>query len=460
MPHRPIARLAVAAACVGVAVGLAWGRGVPGHASAAGSAAAAVRALRFEPVGEPEVEVEADHLLAWALERSRPGPAGRELALGEGGAVRYRVRWRGGGEAVVTASGVPWRLRRPLPTDPGPDLLPNAARDAAAAAMALLVPGAEQFRTIRAQSFREGERRWHRFRWSGGSGSLPPGWEREVEVEVAGATVVSLVRRVKPLGTDLGVVAGRAAELRRLGWVAVVALALVVAGIVLAGAEGLAFHERLAVFRGILTGVAVGVLEVAKGGGSVSALVLGVVTGAAVTVLPVWTTLPAGKPLVGVPLGVVGAALVAAAPAVVSGVGAFLPATAAVAMAVTPWHLAAGSLRVAIVEETLLRGALQGLTAPVFGFWGAAMLGVAVGSLLHPLPTVPLVAAVAVTGVLHGTMAVAARRGGVGAAVVARSVAEVLLQRSAFPVGLWWSVTAVVPVAAGALCWALRKEVS
>lgn len=437
---------------------LAWGRGVPGRAGAVATAAAAARTLRFEPLGEPIVLVEADHLLAWALERSRPGAAGRELALREGGAVRYRVRWPGGGEAVVTARGLLWLVRRPVPTDPGPDVLPTVARDLAAAAMASLVPDAEQFGGTRAQSFREGDQRWHRFRWTAAAGPLPTGWEREVEVEVAGATVVSLVRRVKPVGTDLGVVAGRTAELGRLGWVARVALALVVAGIVLAGAEALVFHERLAVVRGTLAGAGLAALEVATGGGPVSALVLGVVTGAAVAVMPVWTSLPASKPLHGVPAGILAAALVAAAPALVAGAGGFMPTHPVVATTVEPWRLVARSLRLAVTEEVLLRGVLQGLTAPLVGFWGGAMLGVSVGALLHPVPTVPLAASVAVTGVLHALMVLAARRGGVGAAVVARSTAEVLLQRAAFPIGLWWSVTAVAPIAVGAFWWALRRE--
>ncbi len=451
-------RLAGAAACLAAAVLLVRGRGVPGREEAPLRAARALRMLHFEVVGEAEVRAEVDQAMAWALERSSSGRAGAELARGEGGAIRYRVRWSGGGEAVVTANGTIWALRRPLPTDPGPDLFPAAAAQAAAAALPLLLPGWEAFQVRRAESVREEERLWHRFRWSGGAGPLPVGWEREVEVEVAGSTVVSLLRRVRPYGTDLGVVAGRTAELRRLRGVAAVALALVVVGILLAGTEGLAFHERLALGRGAAVGAVVGLLEAVQGQGLGPAVLLGAVAAAAVAVMPVWTSLPPSRWPRGVPVGVATAVLVTLAPTLLAWSGGFMPEGPAVAVADRPWDLAGRAWRTALVEEPLLRGALLGLAAPLFGFWGSSLVGVFVGSLLHPLPGVPLPATVAVAGLLQVGMVVAARVGGVGAAVVARAVCETLLRRSAYPVGVWWSLVAIVPVGLGLALGVWRRE--
>ena len=449
MSWRTALRLAGAAACLVAALLLVHDRGVPGREEAPARAARALASLHFEPVGEAEVQVEVDQAMAWALERSGSGGAGAALARGEGGAIRYRVRWSGGGEASVTADGTIWGVRRPVPTDPGPDLFPAAAAEVAAAALPPLVAGADAFSVRRAESVREEEHLWHRLRWAGGPGPLPLGWEREVEVEVVGSTVVSFSRRVRPYGTDLGVVAGRTAELRRLRGVAAVALGLVVVGILLGGAEGIAFHERLALGRGGAVGVVVAFLDVAQGGGVGPAVLLGAVTAAAVAVMPLWTSLPPSRWLRGVPVGVATAVLVTLAPPLLFRLGGFMPEGPAVAVADRPWELAAGAWRTAIAEEPLLRGALLGLATPLLGFWGSSLVGVFVGSLLHPVPGVPLQATVAVAGLLQLGMVAAARVGGVGAAVVARGVCEALLLRSAYPLGLGWSLVAIVPVGLG-----------
>ncbi len=451
-------RLAMGVMCVVAAGWFLSGRGVVGREGAVEAAARAVQALGFVPVGGAEVVGEADQTLAWALERSRPGRAGRQLPFGEGGAVRYRVRWQGGGEAAVTADGLAWLVRRPVPTDPGPDLTPTAARDVAAAVVAALAPAAEEFCVVRAQSFREEERLWHRLRWLGPAGPLPAGWEREIEVEVAGATVVSFLRRVKPLGTDLGVVAARALELQTLRGAAVVALGLVVLGVLLAGAEGVAFHERLAVFRGLVLGGLVVGLELVGGGEGRVAVLLGVVTGTAWAVMPVWTALAPSRASHGIPFGVVAAGVASVVPALVVGGGGFMPATPELSVAGEPWRLAAQAWGVALTEEALLRGALVGLAAPVTGFWGAALLSIFVGSLLHPLPAVPLVASVVGAGVVQLGMALAARHAGVGAAVVGRGIAEGLLRRGAFPAGLPWSLLALLPVVVGAIALSARRR--
>jgi len=60
-----------------------------------------------------------------------------------------------------------------------------------------------------------------------------------------------------PLGTDLGVAMGRIAELGELRLVGVVGLAILVVGMLLAGIEALAYHERVAIARGLAVGLLV-----------------------------------------------------------------------------------------------------------------------------------------------------------------------------------------------------------
>ncbi len=100
--------------------------GIGGEQGAVAAGRAALRGLGFDPVGDPEAALEVDQPLAWAVERSRPGRAGVALARGETGAVRWRVRFPGGGEAVVAVGGQLLSVRRPVPAAPGPDLFPLA----------------------------------------------------------------------------------------------------------------------------------------------------------------------------------------------------------------------------------------------------------------------------------------------------------------------------------------------
>ena len=195
----------LAAASLVVAMTLVKSRGVPGVVQAGALARAALVRLGYEPLGEPTATFEGDQELAWALERARPGPAGVRLARGQGGAVRWRVVFPGGGEAQVTVDGVIWSLRRPVPSAPGPALFPSMARSRVEAAVAKAIPDPAAWGLVRAQSWREGGHIWQRGWYVGGAGELPPGWRRELELEMVGSTVVSWRRTVHPLGTDLGV---------------------------------------------------------------------------------------------------------------------------------------------------------------------------------------------------------------------------------------------------------------
>ena len=94
------------------------------------------------------------------------------------------------------------------------------------------------------------------------------------------------------------------------------------------------------------------------------------------------------------------------------------------------------------------------------GWWGAALLAAPVGLLLHPLPTVPLAASLALELVLQVGLAVVARFAGVGGAVLARGTCDALVRRASFPVGSDWDWVALIGVILGAvlLLWPRRRE--
>jgi len=450
----------VAAAAAAAALTMVRGRGVGGEARAVSAAGAAMSRLGYHPIGEPTATFEGDQELAWALERARPGEDGVELARGEGGALRWRVVFPGGGETQITVDGLVWSLRRPVPTAPGPDLFPSLARARVEAAVAQAVPDPGAWRLVRAQSWREGGHTWERAWFVGGAGPLPSGWRRELELEMAGSTVVSWRRLVHPLGTDLGVVTGRMAELRTLRRPAMIGLAVLVVGVLVAGAEAVAYRESLAPLRGI----AYGALVLAAGSLASDALtaapVQAVVLATVVALLPAWTDLPPSRLRVGPAAGVALAGLTLAGHAVILGAGGWVPVTSPVPADMRPERLLAEAWLPALVEEPMLRGALPALAAPVVGWWGAALLAAPVGALLHPLPAVPLLSAIALELVLQAGLAVIARHAGVGGAVLARGTCEALVRRASFPVGPEWDRIALLGVAVGVvlLLWPRRRE--
>ncbi len=450
----------VAAASAVAALTMVRGRGVGGGARAISDARAVMSRLGYDPIGEPTATFEGDQELAWALERARPGQGGVGLARGEGGALRWRVVFPGGGEAQVTVDGTVWSLRRPVPTAPGPDLFPALARARVEAAVAQAVPDPHAWRLVRAQSWREGGHTWERAWFVGGAGPLPSGWRRELELEIAGSTVVSWRRLVHPLGTDLGVVTGRMAELRTLRRPAMVGLAVLVVGVLVAGAEALAYRESLAPFRGLAYGALVLAAGSLASDGLTAAPVQAVILAAVVAVLPAWTELPPSRFGVGPAAGVALAGLTLAGHAVILGAGGWVPVTSPVPADMGPTRLLAESWLPALVEEPLLRGALPALTVPVVGWWGAALLAAPAGAILHPLPAVPLLSAIALEVVLQAGLAVIARYAGVGGAVLARGTCEALVRRASFPVGPEWDRIALLGVAIGValLLWPRRRS--
>ncbi len=382
------------------------------------------------------------------------------MASGEGGAVRFRVHWGGGGEAVATAAGVLWSVRRPLPTELGPDLFPADAKERMTSALISLLGDPGAWSWLRSQTFRESGRLWHRARFLGRGRELPSGWVREIEVEMAGSTVIGLRRLVRPLGTDLGVVMARIAELRLLRRVALLALGLVVLGALLDAVEALAFHERVAPVWGLAIGSLLAGLRIVDGEAPGVAVATGAAVGIVVAMVPVWTSLPASRPSLGFPAGVAIALLAGLGPPIVVGAGGWMPGSVPIATSLSPLLLVSRAWSVALFEEPLLRVALPGLVGNVAGWWGGALCGAAAGAMLEPLPAVPLVATFAVEAVLQVGMVLVARRGGIGAAIVARGTCESLLRRAAFPAGTAWTIAALAPavIGLGALvCQARRR---
>jgi hypothetical protein len=457
---RALAVAAALAVLVGVAT-LAVRRGsLVGGAGAAEAARAGLLKLQFMPGADAEQTLEVDQALAWALQRARPGPAGIALARGEGGAIRWRVVFATGGEATVTADGELWSMRLPVPTDPGNELPAGLVRAFALTSLPEFVRDAAAWRPVVTQSWNEGPRRYYRVRFVGDAGGLPASWRRELEMEVVGPRVVSVRRTVFPLSTDLGVVNGRLNELDVLRQPGLIGLAIVFLGALLAGAEAHAFHERLAIGSGVLVAVLVVALGYGAGAARSTTVILALAAGAVVAVLPALTALPPGRPAVGPVIGAVSFLLASNIQVVVEGLGGWIPETRPFVEEPSAWRLLHRAWTPALVEEPLLRGVVPGLAAPVFGWWGGALLGAGIGALLHPLPADPLTAAFAAELAIQATMMIAARAGGVSAAVLARGTFEALARRPVFPDGTWFDVVALIGplVGLGLLLWPRRAN--
>lgn len=461
MPLREsLLRLLAVAVLFAAATAMVARSGVGGKSDAMAAGRAALRGLGLEPVGDPETSLEADQPLAWAVERSRPGRAGVSLARGEAGAVRWRVRYPGGGEAAVAVGGQLLSARRPLPAAPGADLFPLQVQASLSRALTQLVDDPGRWTLFRTQSWREGGHLWVRGRFLGASGALPAGWRREAEVELAGSTVIGLRRWVHPLGTDSGVVAGRIAELRLLRRPALLLVGIALLGALLAGAEAVAFHERVAFWRGAAVALAVAGLGEVAGAPRLETAVHAAVGGLAVTLAPIWTALPKTRLRLGPPSGAALWLAVAALPALVTGAGGWVPESRSLPAEVTPALLLASAWLPALSEEPLLRGVLPGLTSPVLGWWGGALLGAGIGTLLHPAPAVPLVASLGVELAMQLGLVLTARFGGLGAAVLARGTCEALLWRHVFPEGAMFDRVTLLPIAIGVilLAWPRPRE--
>lgn len=418
----------------------------------------ALSAVGFEPTGGALVTPEGEHERAWALERARPGPAGRGLAAGEGAALRWRVVFQGGGEVGLTEGGLLWSLRRPLPTDPGPPLYRPRAGRRLEEALARLVPDPRAWSLDEVQTWDEEGTTWYRGRFMGGAGSLPRGWRREAEVEVAGSTLVGFARHVQPLGIDLGVVQGRARELELLRTPALVGLGLIVLAMLVTGVTSVVRHRPVAWVAGAAAAGAIGAMGAVAGAPVASWGGQALTVGALIALLPPEIRGGRGGWGWGAWAGLGAAALALTGRTLVTGMGGFVPASPHLPAEIAPWYLVATAWLPALVEEPVLRGALPALARPLLGWWGAALLSVPVGALLHPLPAVPLAAAVGLEAVVQLVLVGVAWRGGVAGAVAARGVLESALRRPGFPTGWPWDVAALAGLVVGVVCLASWRK--
>jgi len=179
-----------------------------------------------------------------------------------------------------------------------------------------------------------------------------------------------------------------------------------------------------------------------------------------VALIPTWTDLPPTRLRFGPAAGVALAAVSMGGTAIILRVGGWTPITPPVPGDVSWVRLLADAWAPALVEEPLLRGALPALVAPVVGWWGAALLAAPVGALLHPVPSVPLAASLALELVLQIGLAVVARFSGVGGAILARGTCDALVSRASFPAGSDWERAALAGVVFGMviLLWPRRSE--
>lgn len=424
--------MAVALACCAAAAHLTIGRGVGGREVAIDAVRQAFAAMGYRPVGAPETSFVGDQGLAWAMEWVTR--SGRQVT-GEGGALLWRVKFHGGGEGAATPNGAVWAARRPVPADPGANHFPATIQRPMRESLARIFPDVEQWRWTASQSWREGDYTWHRVAFTVPAAGLPEGWESSIEVEMAGSSLISFQRRIEPLGSDVGVVMGRIAELELLRSVGLLGMVLVLFGVVAAGAEQVAFRRRVPLLAGLVVGAvtwAAGTLA----GLAVWECALGAaLAGGVIGFLPSPLHQPSSRLLLAAPAGIVAALALLALPQVVGAVGGWLPVRLTFPPDDRASVLAGRMWFPALAEEPLLRGALPILAAPVAGWWGGAMVGALVGCLLHPVPAVPLAASLAAELALQLAMAAVARWGGLACAILARGVCEGLVRRTSFPAG-------------------------
>lgn len=418
----------------------------------------ALARVGFSPRGDATVTPEGEHERAWALERARPGPAGRELGSGEGGARRWLVVFAGGGEARLTDGGLLWSLRRPLPTDPGAPLYRPLSGEALREALGRFVADAPAWTLEQVQTWQEEGTTWYRGWFVGDAGDLPRGWRREADVEIAGATVIAFSRHVQPLGTDLGVVWGRTRELERLRLPALAGLGLVVLAMLVTGVTAVAAHRPVAWAEGGATAAVVAGLGLAAGLDVASWSGQALAIGALVALLPpdmrgAWRGCGLGAAA-----GVVLAALALGARVLVLGTGGFVPATPVLPADATCQALLLAAWLPALVEEPVLRGAIPAMVRPWLGWWAAALLGVPIGVLLHPLPAVPLAAGLGIELVVQLGLVGVAWKGGLVAAVMARGVLSSLWLRPGFPLGWQWDLAALAGLLVGGACLVFARR--
>lgn len=337
------------------------------------------------PVGETVYQTSQGLLWAWdwatqGLERFRP----REPVA--------TVHFLGGGEVAVEGEKLV-RFRRPLPTDPGLAIPPALVEEHLRRKLSPVIPEFYAFSLRRLASRVDAGITWHRAHWVLRGEPLPPGWQEELEVEVAGSTVVALSRRLIPDPDPMGVVVGRVAELQRARWLAFFAAALSVLGLFVATAEAFWFRLRLPWLSAFVLAIGCWALGRSTAHSLPVSGFWAVSVFFSVLVLGGLAPRASGGRRAYAVLGLFLASWSLLWPELVRAAGGWLPRTGTVLNEPWPLVLAEAGFR-ALGEEPLLRGGIPWLLRPFLGPGAAYVLAAAVGSLLHPLPAVPLPAGV------------------------------------------------------------------
>lgn len=362
------------------------------------------------------------------------------------------VRFLGGGEVALEGEKLV-RFRRPLPTDPGVALPPSLVEEHIRQKLSPVIPEFLAFSFQRLASRMEAGVTWHRAHWVLRGEPLPEGWQEELEVEVAGSTVVALARRLVPDPDPLGVVVGRAAELQRGRWLAFVAAALAVLGLFVAAFEAYWFRLRLPWLTAFLLAACCWVLGKSTGHSSPVTGFWAVAVFASVLILGGLAPTASGGRRAYALVGLALASWGLLWPQLVRAAGGWVPKSGAVLT--EPWPLVAAEAGFrALGEEPLLRGGIPWLLRPFLGPWAAYLLAATVGSVLHPVPAVPLPAGILGELSAQGVLGWLAWRYGWGWAVGCRLVWELVRLgyfAPQFPWGETWQL--LLLWALGSLLW-------
>ncbi len=367
------------------------------------------------------------------------------------------VRFLGGGEVAIEKEKIV-RFRRPLPTDPGVAIPPTLVEEHLRHKLSPVIPEFLAFSLRRLASRVEAGVTWHRAYLVLRGEPLPEGWQEELEVEVAGSTVVALTRRLLPDPDPLGVVVGRVAELQKARWLAFFAAALAVLGLLVAAFEAYWFRLRLPWFSALLLAAVCWGLGKSTGHSSPVTVFWAVAVLFSAVVLHSFAPPATGGQKAFAPVGLVLGFCSLLWPQMVRGAGGWMPSTGVVLNEPWPLVVAEAGFR-ALGEEPLLRGGIPWLLRPFLGPWAAYLLAATVGSLLHPLPAVPLPAGILGELLAQGVLGWLAWQYGWGWAVASRWVWELLRLgyfAPQFPWGETWQLLFLWVV--GSLLWPGKKR--
>lgn len=398
----------------------------------------------FSPSGEAHVAVRFPRFLAWAWER-----AAFERAHHERLPPLVTVSFAQGGEVTLRGGRVV-ELRRPLPARPGPTVPVTGLETVLRAQLARLVEEEGGFSLTRISARQEPGLVWQRGHFVR---PLAGGWQEELVVELAGSSLVAFRLRLLPEASDLGLVMGRVAELVLARRLVYFLLGLSLVGLFLGCLEAIHARLRLPWIGALATAAAVFALATATGHSRSYAAFWAWASG--VSLLQASGTTPEKAKGVALPwlTGILLACGSLSWPQLAARWGGWVPTTGNV-LTESGLEVAGEAFLRAVAEEPLLRWGLPLLLSPFLGSWAAFGLAAAFGSLLHPLPAVPLPLGMVGEAAGQGVLGALAYRWGMPAALAARAVWELLRLGFFAPSFPWGPVVFFVLVAgAGAFLW-------